>query len=91
MYFYFLTKNILIMENSTNLKRVFTGSVVEAQFIKQYLEDNNIDTLLRNTMDESMIAGWASGAPEDSALIFVFNEDYDKAIRLIEKYQSNKI
>jgi len=76
------------MENSENLKRVFTGSTVEAKFLKQYLEDNNIDVLLRDTMNESIIAGWASGAPDDSGLIFVFEDDFDKAMVLIEKYQS---
>jgi len=44
--------------------------------------------LLRDTMNESIIAGWASGAPDDSGLIFVFEDDFDKAMVLIEKYQS---
>ena len=77
------------MENKENLKRVFTGSVIEAQFVKRYLKDNNINALLRNTLNESMIAGWASGAPGDAGLIFVFEDDFDKAMVLIEKYQSN--
>lgn len=73
------------MENKENLKRVFTGSVIEAQFVKSYLKDNNINALLRNTLNESMIAGWASGAPGDSGLIFVFEGDFDKAMVLIHK------
>ena len=77
------------MENQENLMRVFTGSVFEAQFIKRYLEDNNIEVLLRDTMSESIIAGWASGAPEDSGLVFVLKDDFEKAMKLIEKYQNS--
>ncbi len=77
------------MEKQENLKRVFTGSVIEAQFVKSYLKDNNINALLRNTMNESIIAGWVSGAPEDAGLVFVFEDDFDKAMVLIEKYRSS--
>ena len=77
------------MENQENLMRVFTGSVIEAQFIKRYLEDNKIEVLLRDTRSESITPGWASGAPEDFGLVFVLKDEFEKAMKLIEKYQNS--
>lgn len=78
-----------MMEKNENLKLIFTGSFVEAKYIKQYLEDNNIDSLVRDTINESIIAGWASGAPEDAGLVFVFKNDYEKAKKLVENYKND--
>jgi hypothetical protein len=69
-----------------DVKLVFTGSAIEASFIAELLEENGIDFIFRNTLDESIIAGWASGAPEDSGLIFVENKDYETANEIITGY-----
>ncbi|MCK4406916.1 MAG: DUF2007 domain-containing protein, partial [Bacteroidales bacterium] len=37
------------MTKQENLKLVFTGSNIEANFVKSILEDNNIGALVRNT------------------------------------------
>lgn len=78
------------MQEQDGIKRVFTGSLVEAEYIIELLEENSIEAMLRNTLEESMIAGWASGAPEDAALIFVEEHNFDKAKQLIEDYKKSK-
>lgn len=75
------------MDDQENLKRVFTGSFVEAQFVASLLEENGIGALVRNTLGESIIAGWASGAPEDAGLVFVAESHMDQATAIIKNYQ----
>jgi hypothetical protein len=60
--------------------------LVEAEYLASVLKDSGIEAMLRNTLEESMIAGWASGAPEDAVLLFVTENHYDKAVKVIEEY-----
>ena len=71
---------------STDLIQVYTGSIVEAKFLVEILNENNITAILRDTLEESVIAGWGSGSPEDSALIFVENALAEKALKVINDY-----
>jgi hypothetical protein len=79
------------MKDNDNLKLVFTGTVVEASFLKSLLEENGIGALLRDTLNESILAGWASGAPGDAGLLFVAERHVDEATRLIDEYHNSKI
>ncbi|MBW7846808.1 MAG: DUF2007 domain-containing protein [Bacteroidales bacterium] len=75
---------------SQDLVQVYTGSIVEANFIKEILAENNISSILRDTLEESVIAGWGSGSPEDSALIFVENAFAEKATQVINDYMASR-
>jgi hypothetical protein len=74
------------MKEHDDLKNVFTGSVLEADFIKSLLEENGIGAMVRNTLGESLVAGWASGAPNDAGLVFVIENHEQEAKKLIEEY-----
>jgi hypothetical protein len=74
------------MKDQEDLVCVYTGTIVEGNFLKGILEERGIGALLRNTLQESMVAGWASGAPDDSALIFVAAEDVPEAKKIIGEY-----
>jgi hypothetical protein len=78
------------MSENDDLKLVFTGSFVEAQYIGSLLEENSIGALVRNTLGESIIAGWASGAPEDAGLVFVAESHEDQAKAIIKEYIDSK-
>lgn len=79
------------MTDHDKIKLVFTGSSVDANFIKSILEDNGLGVLVRDSLKESTIAGWASGAPEDACRVFVAEEDSNTAEKLIEDYlKANK-
>ncbi len=79
------------MTDHDDLKLVFTGSCVDANFIKSVLEDNGVGVLVRDTLKESTLAGWVSGSPEDACRVFVTEEHFDAAEKLIEEYKkSNK-
>lgn len=72
------------------IKLVFTGSLIEADFIEEILFEHGIGVLKRNSMDESLIAGWASGSPEDACELFVEAENEDKATALVAEYLKNR-
>jgi hypothetical protein len=78
------------MIKDDELKRVFTGSFVEAKFIASMLEENGIGAFTRNTLNESIIAGWASGSQEDAGLVYVTAYHVDKAEAIIEEYQKSQ-
>jgi len=73
-------------EHDDNLKRVFTGSNLDANFVKSILEENGIGAMVRNTLRESLSGGYVSGAPEDSSRVFVEEKNYDEAMKLVNAY-----
>lgn len=73
-----------------DLKVVYTGSVVEASYIKNILEKNNIPCIVRDSLTESVHAGWASGSPESSNRIFVNESLEAKAKKLIAEFLKSK-
>lgn len=78
------------MKEHDDLKTVFTGSVIEADFIKSLLEENGIGAMVRNTLGESVVAGWASGAPDDAGIVYVIESHEEEAKKLIDEYLKNK-
>lgn len=78
------------MNEHEGLKLVFTGSLIEADFVKSLLEENGLGAMLRNTMGESLVAGWVSGGQEDSGLVYVTESHEKEAKVIIEDYIRNK-
>lgn len=72
------------MSETDGTVRVFTGSKVEANYIKGILEKNGIGAMVRNTYEESTIAGWVSGAQGDACRVFVAEQDEEAAKDLIK-------
>ena len=67
------------------IKRVYSGSVVDAEFIGSVLADYGIQFLIRNFQEESLVAGWAAGVIQGDASVYVFEKDYDKAMLLLDE------
>ena len=77
------------MENE--IKRVYSGSVVNAEFIGSVLEENGIQFLIRNFQEESLCAGWAASTIKGDASVFVFEKDYDKAMLLLDEINASEL
>ena len=71
------------MENE--IKRVYSGSVINAEYIGSVLANNDIQFLIRNFQEESLVAGWAASTIKCDASVFVFDKDYDKAMLLLDE------
>jgi hypothetical protein len=54
------------------------------------LEESGIGAMVRNTLGESLVAGWVSGAPDDSGIVFVSESHEPEAKKIIEEYIKNK-
>ncbi len=70
------------------IKRIYSGSLVNAEFIGSILDDNGIRFLIRNFQEESLLAGWAANVIKGEASVYVFTEDYDKAMHLLDEINS---
>ena len=77
------------MENE--IKKVYTGSYMNAEFIGSVLEQSNIRFLIRNFQQESLVAGWAANVIKGEAAVYVFTEDYDKAMLLLDEINASEI
>lgn len=75
---------------SDDIQLVYTGSLIEANFIVELLDENNISSILRDSMSESLVAGWASGSQEDAAQIYVEAALKENAKSLIEEYLKSR-
>ena len=72
-----------IMENE--IKRVYSGSIINAEYIGSVLANNGIQFLIRNFQEESLCAGWSAGTIQGDASVYVFDKDYDKAMLLLDE------
>ena len=79
-------QKIKIMDNE--IKRVYSGSIVNAEFIGSVLEQQGIQFLIRNFQEESLVAGWAAGTIKGDASVYVFDKDYDRAMLLLDEIQA---
>lgn len=76
---------------NNELKRIYSGSVVDAEFIGSVLEDNDIQFLIRNFQEESIVAGWAANTIKGDASVFVFEKDYEKAMSLLAEIEASEM
>ena len=78
-----------IMDNE--IKRVYSGSVINAEYIGSILANNDIQFLIRNFQEESLVAGWAAGTIQGDASVYVFDKDYDKAMLLLDEINAGEM
>ena len=89
IFIYLCSPNSIAMENE--LKKIYSGSVVNAEFIGSVLEQNDIQFLIRNYHEESLVAGWAAGTIKGDASVFVFDTDYERAMLLLDEIDESEI
>lgn len=72
------------------LIEIYIGSDIESKYIASLLRENNINSIIQNTLEESMSAGWALGSPDNCTVIRIDEKDYKKAIEVIEEYKNTR-
>ncbi|WP_062054874.1 putative signal transducing protein [Aquimarina longa] len=65
-------------------ERVYTGSVINVQFIQTLLNDQGINSITRDDMNSGMIAGFGGGIPNHIQL-FVKKTNLKDARSIIEQ------
>jgi hypothetical protein len=63
-------------------ERVYTGSLINVQFLQSLLQDQGINSITRDDMKSGMIAGFGGGIP-DHIQLFVKKIDTENALPII--------
>ena len=66
------------------LIHIYSGSFLNAQFIANVLDENNIKCMVKDDYQNSIIAGWVSPGAENSVRVFVANKDVEAAKEVIK-------
>jgi len=64
------------------MKQVYYGHIVEAEYLKEMLEEAKIGAMLRNEFQESGLAGFMAGQPGYASL-YVSDEHEERAKLII--------
>ena len=66
------------------LIHIYSGSFLNAQFISNVLDENNIKYMVKDDYQNSIIAGWVSPGSENSVRVFVTKKDVEAAKEAIK-------
>ena len=78
-----------VMENE--IKRVYSGSVINAEYIGSVLANNGIQFLIRNFQEESLCAGWAANTIKGDTSVYVFAKDFDNAMLILDEINAAEL
>ena len=73
------------------IKRIYSGSVINAEYIGSVMEENGIQFLIRNYQEEGLLAGYAANVIKGDASVFVLDKDYDKAMLLLDEINASEM
>lgn len=65
---------------------LFTGTEINANVLKEILEDNQIGSLIKNDMKTGLTAGFGGGYTEAEASLYVTNENFEKAKVILDEF-----
>ena len=66
------------------LIHIYSGSFLNAQFVANILDENNIKCMVKDDYQNSIIAGWVSPASVNSVRVFVAKKDVEAAKEAIK-------
>ena len=73
-----------------DLVSVYVGSGINARYVEALLSQSNISCLLRNELQEAAHSGYGGPNTDDSCEIYVEQQDYELAEKLIFEYMKSK-
>ena len=66
------------------LIHIYSGSFLNAQYVANVLDENNIKCMVKDDYQNSIIAGWVSPGSENSVRVFVAKKDVEAAKEAIK-------
>ncbi|MBN1252730.1 MAG: DUF2007 domain-containing protein [Bacteroidales bacterium] len=73
-----------------DIYEVFSGSTVEANFIKSILNENNIEVIIKNFTENSINAGWVDPNSSAGVVVSVLANDFEQAEKLVREYFNSR-
>ena len=77
------------IKNMQNIYEVYSGSSIDANFIKSYLEDNGIGVIVNNLLENSISAGWVNPNSGQGATVSVYDKYTVKSAKYGEAKTDN--
>jgi len=74
----------------TNLVSVYVGSGINARYLEALLAQENISSLMKNELSEAAHSGFGGPNTEDSCELFVEQQDYETAEKLVFEFVNSK-
>jgi hypothetical protein len=74
------------MTNNNDIKRLYTGTEINVNVLKEILDDNQIPSLIKNDLKSGLTAGFVGGYAEVEASIFVFDDNLEKAKIILDEF-----
>lgn len=74
------------MTNHEDLVLLYTGTEINANVLKEILEDNQIGALIKNNLKSGLTAGFGGGYVEAEAQLYVTQEHINQAKKLLEEF-----
>jgi hypothetical protein len=74
------------MTKNEDLKRLYTGSEINVNVLKEILDDNQIPSLIKNDLKSGLTAGFGGGYAEAESSIFVFDINLEKAKAILDEF-----
>ena len=68
-----------------NLDCIYVGSVLNANYLKSILQENEIACIVRDSLQESSMAGFAAASAANAAKVFVDEKDFESAEKIVFK------
>jgi len=73
-----------------NLVSVFVGTSLNARYLEALLGQENISCLIKNELREAAHSGYGGPGTDDACEIFVEQQDYEAAEKLIFWFLNNQ-
>ncbi len=74
------------MTYQNDLVLLFTGSEIDTNILKEFLEDNQIASLIKNEMSSGKAAGFGGGFYGAETHLYVSEKDNDKAKDILKEF-----
>ena len=74
------------MTNHEDLVLLYTGTEINANILKEILEDNKIGSLIRNDMKSGLSAGFGGGYPDSEANLYVSDRNFESAKIILDEF-----
>jgi hypothetical protein len=71
------------MMTNQNLDCVYVGTILNANYLKDVLLQNEINCIVRDLLQESSSAGFAAASTNNAAKVFVDETDYERAEEIV--------
>lgn len=75
-----------MINTDSSYERIYTGSQINANYIKTVLEEEEIRAVIRNIFESALLGGY--GSTPNQVQLYVRKEDIVLAKRIVERYQT---